>query len=256
MTTLNLDQLQESPYQGRLIREETKRGKTDDLALKTLINSIKTEGLLTPIIVRKVDAGYEIIDGHRRVEACRRLGQTEIETVVKELDDRKAQAFSIIGNLHRQNLSTIEKAIAFKKILSTGAFKDVKQFAKAIGKHETYVGDVLNTLEMDQRIINDLADNKTTADVRMLRAIRKVERAKNKVSDRQWGLYNRVIAEGLRRNDVIKLVKQELSETPRPTFNIQRKGKTINIGLSGVPADKIDEIQKMVEDYLNQVSLD
>ena len=187
-TEVNLKQVKESPYQGRMIRPVKEDGKTDDPALKQMEESIVNQGLLTPIIVRPLGDEYEIIDGHRRAEVFRRLQKETIPVTVKEVDDQQAQAFSIIGNLHRQNLSTIEKAIAFKKIIDTGVFKNVKEFSKAIGKDESFVGDLLNTLDMDQRIIDDIAQNKTTQDVRLLRAIRKVENAVSNESDKKWEL--------------------------------------------------------------------
>jgi len=182
LETLELDQIVESTYQGRLIRPQTEDGKNDDPSFQKLSQSIETEGLMNPIVVRKVGERYEIVDGHRRFEAYKRLKKDSIDCIVTEYDDKQAQAFSVIGNLHRQNLSAIEKAIAFRKILEFGTFRDTKELSHAIGKNETYVGDVLNTLKMDQRIINDLVQNRTTDDVRLLRAFRRIEKAENNVS--------------------------------------------------------------------------
>ncbi|TRZ53827.1 ParB/RepB/Spo0J family partition protein [bacterium] len=168
--SVKLDQLAESPYQGRLISKPTKRGKTDDSSLKNLMESIQSCGLMVPIQVRKLGSFYQIVDGHRRVEAFERLGIKEIDAIIKDCDDNKAQIYSVVVNLMRKNLSIIEKALAFKKILQA---EDLTQheLAHAIGKDDTFISDILNTLEMDQRIIDDLVPNKTTADVRLLRAI-------------------------------------------------------------------------------------
>lgn len=225
--SIAITSLVESPYQGRLVRKLNKKGKTDDPNMMALMESIKSKGLMMPIIVRPIGDNFEIIDGHRRVEAFRRLGKTDIEAIEKEYDDKDAQVFSIVGNLMRQNLNLIEKALAFKKIMATQDFKDVKQFSKAIGKHDSFVGDILNTLDMDQRIINDLIANKTTEDVRLLRAIRKYDKAKKNKSDKQWELYQRFKNENLSRNRVIKEVKGSKAST-KP-FKIEGSGKSFSI---------------------------
>lgn len=251
---LKLDSIKESPYQGRMIRPLTKRGKTDDPALKELEQSIAKQGLLTPIIVRPYGDEHEIIDGHRRVEVFKRLKMKSIPATIIEVDDEKAQAFSIIGNLHRQSLSAIEKAVAFKKIMDSGVFKTVKSFSKAIGKHETFVGDVLNTLEMDQRIIDDLADSKRTDDIRLLRAIRKADKAHNNKSDKQWMVYQKFIDEGLTRQQVLELVNDgNDKDQKRSPVRINQSGKSVSFKIKQVPADHIGEIQKMIEEYLQNI---
>lgn len=218
--------LVESPYQGRLLRKLNKKGKSDDPNMVALMDSIKSKGLMMPIIVRPVGDKFEIIDGHRRVEAYRRLEKTDIEAIEKEYDDKDAQVFSIVGNLMRQNLSLIEKALAFKKILDTKKFNQ-KELSKAICKHETFVSDILKTLDMDSRIIDDLIANKTTEDVRLLRAIRKYDKAKKNISDKQWELYQRFKNENLTRMGVIRLVKG--SKSFAKPFKIEGSSKSFSI---------------------------
>lgn len=251
---LDLVLISESPYQGRMIRPQTKRGKSDDPSFKELEKSIAEQGLLTPIIVRPKGKKFELIDGHRRMEVFHRLKRQTIPVNIIDVDDEKAQAYSIIGNLHRQNLSTIEKAIAFKKIMDSGAFPTVKEFSESIGKHETYVADVINTLKMDQRIIDDLAENKTTDDVRLLRAIRKVGKAENNESDKQWELYQRVITEKLTRGQVLELVKQDSGkDQATSTVKVNQSGKSISFKIKQVPNDHVEQIQRMIEDYINKI---
>jgi len=117
-----------------------------------------------------------------------------------------------VANLQRKNLHNIERAMAFRKILDAGIFNDKKELSQAIGKDETYVGDLLNTLNMDKRIIDDLLHNKTTNDVRALRAIRKAGQTdENGLSDPQWELYRRFIDDKLSRKEVFSLSRKERS---------------------------------------------
>jgi len=245
LQTIAIEDLVESPYQGRLVRKLTKTGKSDDPAMQALMASLKSKDLMTPIIVRQQGDKFEIVDGHRRVEAYRRLKKVDIEAIVKEYDDKDAQVFSIVGNLMRQNLNLIEKALAFKKILDAEGFRQ-KELSKAIGKHETFVSDILNTLEMDQRIIDDLITNKTTEDVRLLRAIRRVDTAKKNKSDKQYKLYQRYKDEHLTRTAILRIVKEaKVSTQP---FLIESSSKSFSIHL----AHKLDpdKKEKLVQ-YLN-----
>jgi len=237
-----IESLVESPYQGRLVRKLNKKGKSDDPAMQSLMKSINSKGLMIPIIVRPTGARFEIIDGHRRAEAYRRLNKVEIEAIVKDYGDKDAQVFSIVGNLMRQNLNLIEKAIAFKKILDTKEFNQ-KDLSKAIGKHETFVSDILNTFDMDQRIIDDLVTNKTTEDVRLLRAIRRVDAAKKNKSDKQWALYQRYQTENLTRKDVINMVKE--SKGSAQPFKIEGSSKSFSIHFNQKLSDakKLEMIQ-------------
>jgi len=234
-----LEKLEASPYQGRLVRKETKPGKSDDPAMKKLMESIEQNGLMTPIIVRKKEGGrYEIIDGHRRVEAIKRHGKTEVTAIVKDYDDKKAQVFSVVGNLMRKNLSLIEKALAFKKILKANNLTQL-ELAQAIGTNESFMSDILNTLDMDQRIIKDLVGTRTTDDVRLLRAIRKVEKAVDNTSDKQWNLYEKFKAENLTRKQVIDAVKSgRVAVSP---VRIEGSNKVFSIHLSKAVTDEQKE---------------
>ncbi len=247
LVTVILPLIYESTYQGRLIRSRVEGGVDDDPSMQKLMDSINDEGLMTPIVVRKINEKYEIIDGHRRFEAFKRLNKGSIECLVAEYDEKQAQAFSIIGNLHRKNLSTIEQAIAFKKILDSGAFRDVKELSKTLAKHETYVGDVLNTLNMDQRIIDDLAQNRTTDDVRLLRAIRRIEKAVDNTSDKQWELYQKFKDEHLTRNDIIKEVKSAFS--PAPEYKIEGSGRKFTVSLK---KNLSQENQRILSDFIEE----
>jgi len=225
-------ELRPSPWQGRFVESSEPASKFDDKRMKELQYSIGEKGLMTPVVVRVVEGleGYEIVDGHRRVEVCKALGMNEIECVVREYSDEEAQIFSVVGNLQRKNLNTIEKAMAFQKVMTAGLFTDKKAFSKAIGKDETYVGDIMNLLLMDQRIIDDLAENHTVEDVRLLRLIRRREPAKDNQSDRQWELYQKVLKEKLTRKDLEKLLKGKKSSSP-DGYRIQFKKKRILIEL-------------------------
>ncbi len=215
------DQILASPYQGRLISSEYSFRMVNDGELLKLVESIKVNGQLNPVIVRKSGEKYEMIDGHRRFEAHRLLNRKQISAIVRDMTDREAQVMSVVSNMQRKDLHNIERAFAFKKILDSGVFKDKRELSKAINKDETYVGDLLQTLNMDKRIVEDLLENKTTNDVRTLRAIRKVEQTdENDISDKQWEIYMKFKHQNLSREEVFNL--------SRIARNERQKGLLIN----------------------------
>lgn len=249
---ISVNELHESPYQGRLINVGSSENEKNEL--DSLKRSIKANGLMNPVIARAIETGYELVDGHRRVEAYKQLGIDKIACFVKNYTDSEAQVMSVVGNLQREDLSNIEKAIAFKKVLDHGIFKDKRDLSKAIGKDETYVGDLLNTVNMDQRIIDDLLKNKTTNDVRLLRTIRTVDKVdETQKSDKQWQLYQRFLAEGLSRFDVQNLVKN-LKDKPEKLYSVNLSAQKIHISFhEKLPKNKRDLITKLLEEKMDEI---
>jgi len=248
-----IEKLVESPYQGRFILTSETEGVLDDKNLSELKNSIDERGLMTPIVVRSIGDGFEIIDGHRRVAAYKLLSKTHIEAIVESYGEDSARVFSLVGNIMRKNLSLIEKAIAFKKVKDSGAYPDFKAIAIAIGKDETFVRDITNTLYMDQRIIDDLTQHKTTEDARLLRAIRGIEKAKKDKtdhpykSDKQWELYDKFKKEGLTRDALIQMVKDQ-KQAPEKPFSIGIKKRSV---LVKVNQNLTDEQQKQLQKFIS-----
>lgn len=251
---IDIDKIKESPYQGRLLLFEESDPTQSNKALLQLAANIKENGLLNPIVVRGIDDGYELIDGHRRLAAHKLNGETKIEALIKEADDRTAQVISVVSNLQREDLSTIEKALAFKKILEAGVFKDQKELSAAISKDQTFVGDLLNTLNMDNRIVDDLLKNKTTNDVRLLRAIRRSDKTDNEgKSDGQWSLYQRFINEGLSRAEVLKLAKNQFSDSHKDVV-LQFKPRRIEVDLpKKYDKKQRDILSKLLKEKIEEI---
>jgi ParB family chromosome partitioning protein len=211
---IDINKIKQSPYQGRMMGTANELSDKQKKKLEELKNSIKQNGLLQPISVVQRGDEYELIDGHRRVAAYRALGRGRINAIISDLDDKQTQVMSLVANLQRDNLNNIERALAFQKVLDTGVFANRKELSKAIGKDETYVGDTLNLLNMDKRIIEELSTHNTTNDVRLLRLIRKVEKTdENGISDKQYDLYKKAIYKKLSRADVQKLVAKNKTAT-------------------------------------------
>jgi len=241
---IKIDLLNVSPYQGRFLSFNKNGLEASYETINELLDSLKKSGLLQPIIVRRAGKKYEIIDGHRRVLAYKKMGEKSIEAIVKDCGDREAQVLSIVGNLQRRNLTRMELAITYKKALDMEFFKGKKELSKAIGKDETYVGDIINLLNLDKRIIVDLIKHNKIRDIRILRAIRKVapsNRWKNTGSsfrsDKQWKLYRKIIDERLTREEVKNIV-EKIRHQNKQKWRIEDKRGYIKININTTTLSK------------------
>ncbi|MEW5950368.1 MAG: ParB/RepB/Spo0J family partition protein [Elusimicrobiota bacterium] len=129
----------------------------DEEAIKELAASIKKHGLAQPIIVQETGEGkYEIIAGERRFRAFKYLGLPHIEAIVrKNMEDEKKLALALIENLQRENLNPVERALAYKKLMSDYGMNQTEA-AEFCGKSKYVVSNAIRLLELDEEMINSL----------------------------------------------------------------------------------------------------
>ena len=107
---IDIDDIEANPYQPR--------DKFDEEALKGLAESIKHQGLIQPITVRRLDNGkYQLISGERRLRASKLAGLTHIPAFIREADDDEVMQMALVENIQRENLNAIEIAISFEKLI-------------------------------------------------------------------------------------------------------------------------------------------
>ena len=127
------------------------RSEFDEEKLKNLVSSIKGNGLIQPIVVRRLGENYEIIAGERRFRAIKKLGIEKIPAIMKNVKDREALVISLIENLQREQLNPIEEANAFKKLIDD--FKiNQDEVAQFIGKDKTTISNTLRLLKLPSEI--------------------------------------------------------------------------------------------------------
>jgi len=107
--------------------------------IESLMGSIREVGLLQPILVRRTDDAFEVVAGHRRYEACRRLRWRKVPACITELSDKDAFEIALTENLQRKSLNPIQEAEAFKKYVSEYGWGGVTELARRIGKSQEYV---------------------------------------------------------------------------------------------------------------------
>ena len=178
----------------------------DESRLQELAESIKEKGILEPLIVRRIEQGYELIVGERRWRAAQRAGLKEVPVLVKEAEGREALELSLIENLQRENLNPIEEAEAFKRL--TEEF-NVSQgdLATRLGKDRTTITNTLRLLKLPLEVRNQLLQNRITSG--HARAILSLE-----TKEKQKELCSRIIQKGLSVREAEAIAKR-WSEKPK-----------------------------------------
>ena len=149
----NVSDLQRNRYQPRK--------KFDATSLNELTESIKSRGIIQPIIVRNSDGDckYEIIAGERRWLAAQKAGLHEVPIVVIDADDKKALEFGIVENVQRHDLNAIEEAEGYKRLIDEFSY-DQEQVAKFIGKSRSHITNSLRLLSLPDEVIEYVKENK------------------------------------------------------------------------------------------------
>ena len=128
------------------------RKDIDPEKIKELADSIKAQGIIQPIVLRKIeDEHYEIIAGERRWRAAQLAGLQEVPVIVKEIDDRAAMAIALIENIQREDLNPLEEAEALKRLLDEFELTH-QQIADAIGKSRATVTNLLRLIDLHSEV--------------------------------------------------------------------------------------------------------
>ncbi len=146
-----VDHIRANPHQPR--RE------FDEERLEELADSIKTHGLIQPLTVRYIgEKRFELISGERRLRASKLAGMEEVPAYIREADDEQSMAFALIENIQREDLSVLEVAMAYKRLLEEFDYTQA-QVADRVGKNRTTVTNMLRLLTLPDFIQSALKSN-------------------------------------------------------------------------------------------------
>ena len=148
---VDIDKIEPNKNQPRKIFEEN--------ALEELAESIKEHGVIQPIILKKINSGYEIIAGERRWRASKIAGIKKIPAVVKNIDDLKAFETALVENLQREGLNPMEEAKSYKRLIEEFSLSQ-EEAAKKVGKSRSVVANVMRLLNLDERVQIFISENK------------------------------------------------------------------------------------------------
>lgn len=188
------------------------RGQMDDGRLQELADSIKANGIIQPIVVRKVGASYRIIAGERRWRAAQRAGLLKVPVVVRELSgnqDQENLQLALIENIQREELNCIDEAIAYNRLLRDFQMTQ-EQVATSVGKDRSTVANFLRLLKLPDEVRSELAAG--TLAMGHARALLSLP---SEQAQRQAA--REVVSKGLSVRETEAMVRQELdsrSSTP------------------------------------------
>jgi ParB family chromosome partitioning protein len=134
------------------------RTQMDDERIEDLARSIRSNGIIQPIVVRKVDEGYEIIAGERRWRAAQRAGLLKVPVVVRDIPEDRLLAVALIENIQREDLNPIEEAVAYRR-LGDEFHLTQEQIAEAVGKDRSSVANYVRLLRLPQEVRSNVASN-------------------------------------------------------------------------------------------------
>src|SRR5215475_11331376 len=150
---LPIDSIEVNPHQPRKIFDFT--------ALEELAASIKSSGVIQPIIVRRVAGSYQLIAGERRWRAARQAGLDRIPAIVRDATDAQSIELALVENLLREDLNPIETAQAYQKLLAEFGWTQ-EELAQRIGKDRTSIANALRLLRLPEEIQADLRGGRLT----------------------------------------------------------------------------------------------
>ncbi len=150
---IDIDKIQANENQPRTV--------FDDEKIEELAMSIKENGLIQPLIVRKQNRNYQIIAGERRYRACKLAGLESIPCIIKDIDDKQMDTYAIIENIQREDLTPIEEANAYKTLIDTYGMNQT-ELANKVGKKQSTIANKLRLLKLSDNVKEALKSKQIT----------------------------------------------------------------------------------------------
>ena len=154
--------LQEIPITSIRPNRQQPRHRFSEETITELANSIKEQGILQPIIVKKSPEGYELICGERRMRAAQKCGLEKIPAIVKDVAEDKLLEWALVENIQREDLNPIEEAQAYVRLIE-GRDLSQDEIAKRVGKDRSTVANTIRLLRLPQEILEGLVEGKLQA---------------------------------------------------------------------------------------------
>ena len=244
---LNIEDVLPNRFQPRI--------KFNEEAINELSKSIKEHGVIQPIVVRPIGDKFEIIAGERRYKASCMAELKTIPAIITDLNDKDSAEVALIENVQRENLTPIEEAISYKKILDMGYITQ-DALASKLGKTQSTVANKLRLLNLDDDVQEALLNEKISE-----RHARSLLKLQNKEQQKQ--LLNKIINERLtvRRADeeiekiinggnMNETITKETIEQPVITQEEPKEFKFINVPNIEEPKEEIKEEPEIEEDEI------
>ena len=213
--SLNIDisLISVSPYQPRT--------NFDEDNLKSLIESIREQGIIQPILIRKLTKNkYELIAGERRLRAAKILGHKTIPGIIKTITDEVAAIYALLENVQRENLNPIEEAVGLEKLIQEFKFTQ-EQLSKKTGKSRSHIANLIRLLSLDQYVIDLLSQKKI--DMGHARALLSLSHSSQKI------YADKVVKQKLSVRAIEKLVMENSEISSRKIVKTKKDAQIIAI---------------------------
>ena len=189
---IDISSIEVSPYQPRT--------NFDEENLKSLIESIRDQGVIQPILVRKSKKDkYELIAGERRLRAVKILGHAKIPAILKTINDESAAIYALLENVQRENLNPIEEALGLEKLIRQFKFTQ-ENLAKKTGKSRSHIANLIRLLSLDKYVIDLLSKKKI--DMGHARALLSLSHSSQKI------YADKVVAQKLSVREIERMVME------------------------------------------------
>ncbi len=217
LNEIPLDQIQVNPYQPRTHFDRT--------ALEELAESIRVQGIIQPITVRKLsDQEFQLISGERRFQASKIAGLKAIPAYIRTADDQQMVEMALIENIQREDLNAIEIALSYQRLLEECNLKQ-EELGDRVGKNRTTVNNYLRLLRLPPDIQAGIRDQQIS--MGHARAIINVEDV-----EKQLYIFKKTIEEGLSVRKVEQLVRDLMSKSvddPKPEKKVSSHHKNYEV---------------------------
>ncbi|WP_027364730.1 ParB/RepB/Spo0J family partition protein [Desulfotruncus alcoholivorax] len=212
------------------------RQRIDEKNLNELMESIKTHGLIQPIIVRPgQNSKYEIIAGERRWQACQKLKMEKVPVIIKNYSDLEASAAALIENIQREDLNAIEEASAYKSLMDNYHLTQ-EELSLRVGKSRSFIANMVRILGLPKEIKDMLAEELIT--VGHARALVPIQD-----SETQIKLTLKILKQQLSVRKTEELVKKYLESTGKEPSRTEKSSEVNN---------EIKELELLLEQKLGK----
>lgn len=255
---ISIDEISPNPWQPRR--------DFDEESLNALASSIRENGLIQPVVVRKKkDGTYELAAGERRWRAAKMAGLTVIPAISKEYDDRSMAEMALVENLQRKDLNPVDEGMAYRKLMDEYGLTQ-ENISQKVGKSRPYVANMVRLLDLPEEVKDFLSEGQLTAG--QARPLLGLESDAEKVQ-----LARRIVKEGLsarKVEDIIREGKEPKKKEDPPAAAFMKaveeklglsvgskvririgKGKNAHKGTISISFSNDEEFQR-IADILNQ----
>lgn len=193
------------------------RTDVDDKELAELKASIRENGVIQPLLVRKYGEKYEVVAGSRRYYAAKELGIAQVPVVIRDLDDKNALVFSILENLQRQDLNPMEEAESFKRLIEEFGVSQ-EEAATMLSKDRSTISNQLRLLQLPKKIQDALRSRKLSmSHARTLLAL--------PTESEQLAMFDKIVNENLS----VRKVEEAVKDKTRQMFVAKDKKENAHI---------------------------